>query len=157
VVAALVDGFDVVLVAAGPRVRRRPADARRLAARVRERGTVLVAVGGDLPERSHVRLTVESGAWQGLEPTGPGRLSARRAEVVAGGRGEASRPRRAHLWLPSDTGRVVAAAPVAPAVPIGTRRRAGADPRDAASHRPPPGRARPGDGEAWDDLVETAG
>ena len=48
VVAALVDGFDVVLVAAGS-AGSRPADARRLVARVRERGAVLVAVGGDLP------------------------------------------------------------------------------------------------------------
>jgi hypothetical protein len=111
VVAALVDGFDVVLVAAGPRVRRRPADVRRLAARVRERGAVLVAVGGEFPERSHVRLSVTAGAWEGLEPSGPGHLTARRAVVAGGGRGEASRPRRVELWLPSATGQVAPASP----------------------------------------------
>lgn len=118
VVAALVDGFDVVMVNAGPRVRRRPADVRRLAARVRERGSVLVAVGGELPERSQVHLSVAASAWEGVEPSGPGRLVARRAVVVAGGRGEASRPRRAELWLPSSTGEVAPAVPLAPTVPL---------------------------------------
>lgn len=147
VVAALVDGFDMVLVAAGPRARRRPADARRLAARVRERGAVLVAVGGELPERSHVRLSVEAGTWEGLGPAGCGHLTARRVVVVAGGRGEAARPRRAELWLPSDTGGVEAAEPVAPAVPF---------PSSRSSSRSPGGGLR-GGGEAWDDLVGTAG
>jgi hypothetical protein len=158
VVAALVDGFDVVLVAAGPRVRRRPADARRLAARVRERGAVLVAVGGDLPERSHVRLSVEAGAWEGLEPTGLGRLSARRAVVVAGGRGEASRPRRVHLWLPSATGEVAPADPVAPAVPLDRHRRsATSEAGEGRSGRSPATPLRPAEGEGWGDLVGTAG
>ena len=108
VVAALVDGFDVVLVAGGPGVRRRAADVRRLVARVRERGAVLVAVGGDLPgERSPLRLTVTAGSWRGLS-TGWGHLRGRRVSVAAGGRGEASRPRRVELWLPAGDGRVAA-------------------------------------------------
>ncbi|HLM62678.1 MAG TPA: hypothetical protein VK306_00135 [Acidimicrobiales bacterium] len=116
VVAALVDGFDVVLVAAGPGLRRRPADARRLVARVRERGAVLVAVGGDLPERSQVRLSVTAAAWEPIG--GVGHLHGRRVRVDAGGRGEASRPRQAELWLPSPEGRVVPIEPLAPAVPF---------------------------------------
>ncbi len=88
VVAALVDGFDVVLVAAGPRLRRRPADARRLVARARERGAVLVAVGGDLPERSHVRLSVAASAWEGIAPSPAAAIPAvPAAPAVRGGPG----------------------------------------------------------------------
>ena len=120
VVAALVDGFDVVLVAAESRLR--PADARRLVARVRERGAVLVAVGGELPgERSALRLTVTSTRWEGLG-AGWGHLQGRRVTVEAGGRGEASRGRRAELWLPGPEGTVAAVEPVAEPIPLRPRR-----------------------------------
>jgi hypothetical protein len=122
IVAALVDGFDIVLVAAGPQVRRRPADARRLAARVRERGAVLVAVGGDLPERSRLQLAVSGGAWEGLDAEGYGRLARRRVTVAAGGRGEASQPRRTELWLPAADGTVAPVEEMAHAVPLTPRR-----------------------------------
>ena len=52
-----------------------------------------------------VTLTVERAAWTGLG-LGHGRLRERRAEVVAVGRGAASLPRRAVLWLPDATGRI---------------------------------------------------
>jgi hypothetical protein len=118
IVAALVDGFDVVLVAAGPRVRRRPADARRLVARVRERGAVLVTVGGDLPgQPGNVRLTVTASRWEGLGKEERGYLRRRRVSVVASGRGEASRPRRAELWLPTEKGELAPAEPDRQAVP----------------------------------------
>lgn len=122
VVAALVDGFDVVLVAAagdgGGRSRLRAGDARRLVARVRERGAVLVAVGGDLPgERSPLRLTVTASTWQGLGE-GWGHLQGRRVAVEATGRGEAARDRRAELWLPGPGGTVSVAAPVAEPIPL---------------------------------------
>ena len=120
VVAALVDGFDVVLVAAHP---PRPADARRLVARVRERGAVLVAVGGDLPgQRSPLRLTVTSSRWEGLGE-GWGHLQGRRVAVEAGGRGEAARGRRAELWLPGPDGAVAVAEPVAEPIPLRPRSR----------------------------------
>jgi hypothetical protein len=116
VMGALVDGFDIVLVAALGRLR--PADARRLVARVRERGAVLVAVGGDLPgERSPVRLTVTSAHWEGLGD-GWGHLEGRRVTVEAGGRGEATRSRRADLWLPAGGGGVGLAEPVATPIPL---------------------------------------
>jgi hypothetical protein len=117
--AALVDGFDVVLVAAvGPGARLRSGDARRLVARVRERGAVLVAVGGELPgQRSTVHLTVTSAAWTGLED-GAGHLSGRRATVAASGRGEAARPRRASLWLPGEDGRIAVVEPEATPIPL---------------------------------------
>jgi hypothetical protein len=120
VVAALVDGFDVVLVAADGRLRA--ADARRLVARVRERGAVLVAVGGELPgERSALRLTVTSSRWEGMG-AGWGYLQGRRVTVEAGGRGEASRGRRAELWLPDPEGTVAAVEPVAEPIPLSLRR-----------------------------------
>jgi putative intracellular protease/amidase len=105
IVAALIDGFDVVLVAAGPGARWRAADARRLVARVRERGAVLVTVGGDLPgQPGNVRLTVTASRWEGLGEEERGYLRRRRVSVAASGRGEASRPRRAELWLPTEKG-----------------------------------------------------
>lgn len=119
VVAALVDGFDLVLVAVGAgRNRLRAGDARRLAARVRERGAVLVAVGGELPgERSPLRLTATSSMWQGLGE-GWGHLQGRRMVVEASGRGEAARSRLAELWLPGPGGSVSVAEPVAEPIPL---------------------------------------
>lgn len=103
VVAALLDAFDVVL--AGPPPGLRAADARRLTARVRERGAVLVTPGAGWPEPAEVRLTVTTAEWEGLGQ-GHGRLRGRRAEVVTGGRGAAARERRVQLWLPHPDGGV---------------------------------------------------
>jgi len=102
-VAALVDAVDVVLVAAS---RPRPADVRRLLARARERGAVLVAMPRTEWPGAEVRLTVGPSSWVGPQPHGAGRLVARRAEVVASGRGAAGRGRGAALWLPGPDGRV---------------------------------------------------
>lgn len=96
VVAALLDALDVVLV--GPPDRVRSGDHRRLVARARERGAVLVVAGAW--EGADVRLTASDRQWTGLG-LGHGHLQARRIEVVAEGRGAAARPRRAHLWLPA--------------------------------------------------------
>ena len=103
-VAALVDAFEVVLVQATDPVRTR--DARRLAARTRERDGVLVQVGSrPWPEGADVTFEVTDAEWDGLGE-GYGHLRARRVTVVGGGRREASRPRRAQLWLPSADGAV---------------------------------------------------
>lgn len=108
-IAALVDAFEVVLVQATHRVRSR--DGRRLAARTRERGSVLVQVGsGGWAEGADVTLEVTDSQWEGLAD-GHGHLRARRVTVVGGGRREASRPRRAELWLPSVDGLVEAVTP----------------------------------------------
>ena len=103
VVAALVDAFDAVLLA--PPGHLRPGDARRLAARARERGAVLVAMGATGPLAPDVRLTAAAVTWEGAGH-GDGHLRARRVEVEATGRGRAARPRRAVLWLPDARGRV---------------------------------------------------
>jgi hypothetical protein len=120
VVAALLDAVDVVLV-------RSPAglpagQARRLAARARERGAVLVPLGA-WSAAPDLWLAVAASAWQGLGQ-GHGRLEARRVEVVVGGRGAAARERRASLWLPAPDG-TITLAPAASAAPAP----AGEDPR----------------------------
>jgi hypothetical protein len=106
VVASLLDAVDVVVVAA-PRVS--PAEARRLAARGRERGAVLVTLPGTAWPGADIRLTVTGVRWAGPAGGGAGRLEARRAEVAAEGRGAAARTRRAELWLPGPDGRVAPA------------------------------------------------
>lgn len=100
-VGALLDSVDVV--AARPPARLAPGEVRRLAARARTRDAVLVAFG-DWPG-AELRLRVEAGTWSGIG-MGTGRLTGRRAHVVAEGRGQAARPRRAELLLPSADGRV---------------------------------------------------
>jgi hypothetical protein len=103
VVAALVDGFDVVLVGPQARADLHRGDTRRLEARVRERGGVLVGMGDDLPGGSaQVRMVVTASRWEGLEDVG--HLRGCRATVEVTGRGAASRPRRAELRFPSGPG-----------------------------------------------------
>jgi len=105
VTAAMLDGMELVLVCPPGPVRA--AVARRLAARVRERRAVLVVLArhSSWPEGPDVCLTVEGGAWQGVEP-GHGHLRGRRVIVATGGRRAAIRPVRAELWLPAASGAV---------------------------------------------------
>jgi hypothetical protein len=129
VIGALVDGFDVVLVGPASRRRLRASDARRLVGRARERGAVLVGVGGGLAGgRSTVCLTVTAGAWEGLG-AGWGHLQGRRATIEATGRGPAARPRRANLWLPAATGGIEPVEPVTDPTPLPRVRRAARDER----------------------------
>lgn len=116
-VAAVVGSFDVVLLRAPRRVR--PVDARRLVARARERGTVLVHVSDAehvWPEGPDLGLTVASMKWEGLGG-GHGHLRARRVEVTATGRRRAARPRRASLWLPGPDGLIAPAEPALTVLP----------------------------------------
>ena len=117
VVAALLDALDVVVVRV-PERGPRPADARRLVARARERGAVLVPLGRW--DGADVRLSVVSAAWHGVGE-GSGHLRARMAEVVAEGRGAAARPRRARLWRPAEGGGVAAAGGSVEGGPAGRR------------------------------------
>lgn len=96
VVAALLDGFDIVAAATGPGVVSPPL-AGRLAARARQRGAVLVPCG-PWPS-SDLTLTATDAVWHGVE-AGRGRLRGRRLTVVARGRGAATAPRSTQLWLP---------------------------------------------------------
>jgi hypothetical protein len=100
VTATLLDGIEIVLVA--PPKQARSTEVRRLAARVRERRGVLVAIGG-WPEQTDVRLRIESSEWIGLgsgRDGGHGRLTGRRCAISASGRGAAARERRITAWLP---------------------------------------------------------
>lgn len=116
VTAALLESMDVVVVRPPGRVR--PADARRLAARTREREAVLVVLGTGWPEGVDLRLTVTRAAWEGLED-GYGLLRARRAEVTVSGRRAGGGGRRRWLWLPGPDGKVsVASEPANLAVPV---------------------------------------
>jgi hypothetical protein len=103
-VGALLDAVDVV-AARPPRLV--PGDVRRLAARARTRDAVLLPflTGGDTWPGADVRLTARGGHWAGIG-SGTGRLTARRVEVSAEGRGSAARPRATTLWLPAQGGGV---------------------------------------------------
>ena len=149
VAAALLDAMEVVVVA--PRGRVPDGDVRRLAARARQRGAVLVPYGSVAWPGAELRLSVGGGVWEGLGD-GSGRLRSRRVvgaqrgarvggpaaravDVVAGpGRGDPPGPHPARRPHPARL------------PPPGADRRA---PAPARSPRPPtppastPGTARP--------------
>jgi hypothetical protein len=116
VAAALVDGMDLLLL--GPPGRVRPGDARRLVARAREQGTVVVVLeppeGRCWPEAPDLRLSVAHASWEGLG-SGHGYLRSRCVEVVTTGRRAAARERRTVLLVPGPAGPV--SQPACPADP----------------------------------------
>ncbi|MCE2531512.1 MAG: hypothetical protein J4F44_03380 [Acidimicrobiia bacterium] len=114
--AALVGSVDIVLV--GSEVRLGAADHRRLAARLRERGSVLVQLGREVPGGADVRLQVVSSRWSGLGD-GWGLLHSRHVSVRAQGRGAASRPRSVDLLLPGPDGAPVLAEDRSDRLPAG--------------------------------------
>jgi hypothetical protein len=97
VIAALIDGVDVVVTAVPATVSA--SVANRLAARARQRGSVLVPYGRW--DGADVTLQVVRGVWEGLGP-GRGRLRRREVTVSARGRGAAARPKEIKVWLPGD-------------------------------------------------------
>ncbi|WP_425516576.1 hypothetical protein [Dactylosporangium vinaceum] len=99
IVAALLDGFDIVVAAAPKNIA--PAVAGRLAARARQRGSVLVPAGAWAG--ADLTLAPVRGAWGGLG-AGRGRLRHRELTVQARGRGAASAAREVTLELPAITG-----------------------------------------------------
>lgn len=104
VVAALLDGVDVVVV--GPQTALGDGDRRRLSERARERSSVLVPT---TPwPGAHVVLTARSEEWEGLG-RGHGRLRSRRLVVDRQGRGSAAQPVQAQVTLPADGRDVVLA------------------------------------------------
>jgi hypothetical protein len=105
VVASLLDGFDIVLLQPP---EQPPAQLRRkLEAAARRYGSVLV-IAGDWPG-AQSRLLVTDSEWAGIG-AGHGRLRARKAQVIASGRGAGERARSAWLWLPGPDGAVTPAA-----------------------------------------------
>jgi hypothetical protein len=121
VVTTLLETVDLICLA--PDAPVRPADARRLAARARERRSTLVVLDAASPTGaprgfpcagqvragrvvarwpgpSDLRCSVRESSWSGLE-RGHGLLSSRQLEAEVGGRGAASRPRTSRLRLPA--------------------------------------------------------
>lgn len=95
IVAALLDGLDVVVV--GPGTDLTDAERRRLATRARERSAVLV-VAGDWPG-AHVILDAAVGSWTGVD-RGAGWLRRRTLLVERTGRAGAGRRLVARVELP---------------------------------------------------------
>lgn len=99
VVAALVDGVDVVVL--GGASAWRAGDRQRLAARVRQKGAVLVPVGAW--PGADVELHAAGGTWSGLLGDGAGRLRSRRVHLRCAARGRA-RELRSDVLLPGPHG-----------------------------------------------------
>jgi hypothetical protein len=99
VVAALLDGVDIVVAAPpGPIA---PSTANRLAARARQRGSVLVSYGRW--DGADITFDAVRGVWQGLGQ-GRGRLRCRQLTIMARGRGAAAAPKRTEVWWPKASG-----------------------------------------------------
>jgi len=109
VLSALVDGFDLVVLGPAPAGAIQPQTARRLAGRVRNRGTVLVTAG-PWPG-ADLELTVSGRRWHGLTQDGHGHLRARNVVATSRGRGAAARPLSVGLQLPGPTGVVTGGGP----------------------------------------------
>lgn len=130
VVGALADVLDVVVVE--PPAPAPDAQTRRLAARLRERGTVLIVAGsagragagararadrGLAWPGCEVQFAVTSSQWSGLG-NGHGYLAKREVTVEASGRGVGWQPRTTNLWLPGDNGRLAQVEETAPVLPL---------------------------------------
>lgn len=112
VVAALIGAVDVIVIDA--RMHLRPAESRRLASRLRERGSILFALSPgtrvDTSLPTDLSFTVGEARWEGLG-CGHGHLRSRRVRVEVGGRGRASRTSRLELALPAPDARVAVDGP----------------------------------------------
>ena len=108
VAATLFDDMDVVLV--GPRAGAAGGGPAAGGPGPASAGAVLVVLGArGWPEGPDVQLTVEAGAWEGVE-AGHGHLRGRHVEVLASGRRPPAGPVRVGLWLPAPSGQVAAGA-----------------------------------------------
>jgi hypothetical protein len=107
IVAALLDAFEIVVLGFPGRTGTRL--QRRLVARVRDRGRVLVSLGGDeLPHMPpDVRLVGTTAVWEGLG-WGFGHLRSRQLQIRAEGRRLSGRTRHATVWLPDADGQITA-------------------------------------------------
>lgn len=109
VLAALVDGVDLV-IADGAGVRS--GDARRVGARLVQRGGVLVLVDNVGGFSADLTCEMHTEAWEGIGD-GFGRLVARRVCLSVGGR-RLGRERRLHLVLHGSGAHEVVREPVHP-------------------------------------------
>ncbi|MCR6488363.1 hypothetical protein M8542_36590 [Amycolatopsis sp. OK19-0408] len=109
VLAALIDGFDLVVLGPVAPQGVQPQLARRLTGRVRNRGAVLLSTapwpGADL------ELSVSARRWRGITADGFGYLQSCELVATSRGRGAAARPRTASLLLPGPGGAVAPGEP----------------------------------------------
>jgi len=105
VIHALAANVDLVLI--GPDIKLRADHGHRIVARMRERGTSAVAIDNSylFNSRVDVNLRITQTMWTGIG-SGHGRLTSRKVEVEATGRGANSSPRRQLLWLPDEKGQL---------------------------------------------------
>lgn len=124
VLAAMIDGFDVLLLGPGAHAVK-AVTARRLVARLQSRGAVLLSVVSSVVSSSDgasgafgadLRFEATDAVWQGLG-NGHGVARGRRANVQLSGR-RVPRPRRSEMWLPTADGAVEAVVSIA--VPVVT-------------------------------------
>jgi hypothetical protein len=102
---ACIDGMDAVIL--GPRLALSDADRRRLVARARERGAVLLSAGPWTG--AHVSLRVVGSTWTGLG-AGDGRLRGRTLTIARSGRHLGAGDQR-EVTLDADNGLPRAAGP----------------------------------------------
>ncbi|WP_166864231.1 hypothetical protein [Salinibacterium sp. ZJ70] len=110
VVSALIDAVGVVIVQPPARTRVGEAMATRLSSRLRQRESVLIAMGAW--PRVQARLSITESDWAGLG-SGFGHLSARQVTVASSSPAWQGRQRARRLWLPDAEGSV---APVVPRI-----------------------------------------
>ncbi len=103
VLAAAIDGFDIVVASSGG---IRPGEARRLTARLLQRGAVLLLVGRNGAFEVDLVCSAQQPRWWGVG-SGHGRLLRRAVEFEVSGR-RADRARGAALWFPSSDGEIAA-------------------------------------------------
>lgn len=126
VLAAMIDGFDVLVLGPGTQ-RVHTGTARRLMARLQARGAVAIvvghpAVGQAAPQRAggpfgaDLTLHADGTEWAGLGH-GHGVARGRRSVVQVAGR-RVPRPRRTHLWLPTAEGCVATVQQQGAVVPL---------------------------------------
>lgn len=119
--AACIDGFDVVVLGPGTQ-QVRPATARRLVARLQARGAVAVQVGAPV-FGADLRFESTATSWSGLGD-GHGVAQARRVQLELSGR-RVPQVRRTECWLPAVDGHARECEPVAGAGTVMPLRRTG--------------------------------
>jgi len=107
--AACIDGFDVVVLGPGTQ-QVRPATARRLVARLQARGAVAVQVGAPV-FGADLRFESTATTWSGLGD-GYGVAQARQVQLELSGR-RVPQVRRVECWLPAVDGQLRECAPAA--------------------------------------------
>lgn len=116
VTAALLDGLDLVVVpAGGAGGTRDPNLARRLSARARNRGAVLLTAGSW--PGTEVELRCATVSWSGVDD-GYGHLAQREVLVDTAGRRGAARSTRTRLLLPGPDGTIARADPAGTHPPL---------------------------------------